>query len=81
MNSMFEKQVYIRLSGDGISFFYTVKHGRFATAKGEIRLAVKAETACLADLPDGDLPRLVPVAARISPTRYGKGAPSTHGFR
>ena len=70
MNSLFAKQVYIRLSGDGTSFFYTVKYGRFATAKGEIRLSEKAETAGLADLPDGELSRLVPVAARVSPTRY-----------
>ena len=39
MNSLFEKQVYVRLSEDGTSFIYTVKYGRFATATREMRLA------------------------------------------
>ena len=72
MNSLFEKRVYIRLSEDGTSFAYSVKYGRFAAATREVRLAEKAETAGLAELSD-ELPRLVPVAARISPTRHGKG--------
>ena len=72
MNSLSERQVYVRLSEDGTSFFYTVKYGRFATVRREIRLAERAETAGLAELSD-ELPRLVPVAARISPTRHGKG--------
>ena len=72
MNRLFEKQVYVRLSEDGASFFYTDKYGRFATVRRGIRLAEKAETAGLAEL-SGELPRLVPVAARISPTRLGKG--------
>ena len=73
MNSLFEKQVYVRLSEDASSFFYTVKYGRLATVRREIRLAEKAETAGLAELSDDQLPRLVPVATRISPTRHGKG--------
>ena len=72
MNSLFEKQVYLRLSEDGASFFYTVKYGRFATATRETRLAEKAETACLPEPADREIPRLVHVAARISPTTYGK---------
>ena len=72
MNSLFKKKVYVRLSDDGTSFFYTVKHGRFSTAIGEIRLAEKVETACLPELSDREIPRLVHMAARISPTTYGK---------
>ena len=36
--SVFRKQVYIRLSEDGKSFFYTVKYGRFSKAARETRL-------------------------------------------
>jgi len=72
MNSLFEKQIYVRLSEDGTSFFYTVKLGRFAAATREVRLAEKAETAGLAEGSHGAIPSLVPVAARLAPRRLGK---------
>ena len=59
MNSLFEKQVYVRLSEDGTSFFYTTKYGRFATVTREIRLAEQAETAGRAELSDGETSRLL----------------------
>ena len=59
MNSLFEKQVYVRLSDDGTGFIYTVKYGRFATATREMRLAEKAETAGRAEQSDGETSRLL----------------------
>ena len=72
MNSLFEKQVYVRLSEDGTSCIYTVKYGRFATATREMRLAERAETAGLAEGSHGAIPSLVPVAARVAPRRLEK---------
>ena len=72
MNSLFEKQVYIRLSEDGTSFTYSVKYGRFAAATREIRLAEKAETAGLAEGSHGAIASLVPVRARVAPRRLEK---------
>ncbi len=69
MHSLFENQVYLRLSEDGTSFFYTVKYGRFAFATREMLLAEKAETAGLAEGSHGAIPSLVPVAARVAPRR------------
>ena len=73
MNSLFEKQVYVRLSEDGASFFYTVKYGRFATATQEMRLAGKAEIPGGVELVRGEIPRLAPVGVRVSARRQGHG--------
>jgi hypothetical protein len=73
MNSLFEKQVYVRLSDDGTSFIYTVKYGRFATVTREMRLAEKAATPSWAELVRGEITRLAPVGARVSPRRQGNG--------
>ena len=72
MNSLFEKQIYVRLSEDGTSFFYSVKFGRFATVTREMRLAEKAATPGLAEGSLGAIPSLVPVAARVAPRRLEK---------
>jgi len=69
MSTLFEKQVYVRLSEDGTSFFYTVKYGRFATVKRKIRVSARIETPDSAELSRCESLRLVPVAARIAPER------------
>ena len=72
MNSLFEKQIYVRLSEDGASFFYTVKFGRFATVTREMRLAEKAATPGLAEGSQGAIASLVPVRARFARRRLEK---------
>ena len=69
MNTLFEKQIYIRLAEDGTGFLYTVKYGRLATDRGEIRLAEIAEARAL---PDVTNPCYVPLRARVAPTKAGE---------
>ena len=64
MNSWFEKQISIRLSEDGTSFFSTVKYGRFATFAREIRLVKEGDTPALAEIPDAPIPCHIPLPVR-----------------
>ena len=72
MNTLFEKQVYIRLSERGNSFFYSIKYGRFATITREVRLVDKSDTPACAEIPDAVIPYRVPLPARIGRRGYGK---------
>ena len=56
MNSLFKKEVYIRLSEHGTGLFYTIKYGSFATVTREMRLAAPA----FAEPPDSPVPCGVP---------------------
>ena len=66
MNTLFQKQVCIRLSHDATAFIYTVKHGRFVTARGEIRPFEEGETPALTDLSHAPVSGRVPLPARIA---------------
>ena len=52
MNSLFKKQIYIRLSEHGTGLFYTIKYGRFATVTREMRL----EAPVFAEPTDSPIP-------------------------
>ena len=65
MNTLFKKQIYIRLSKDGTRFFYTVKYGRFAAFTRQTRLVGKGNIPASADVPMSG----VPVPLRIAPGR------------
>ena len=56
MKSLFQKQVYIRLSEHGTGLFYTIKYGRFATVTREMRL----EAPVFAEPTDSPIPCGVP---------------------
>jgi hypothetical protein len=50
MSTLFEKQICLRLSGDGTSFFYTVRYGRLFKITREMRLVAQGDTRGLAEL-------------------------------
>ena len=63
-NSLFGKQVYIRLADDNTSFLYTVKYRWFRLPTRQVELSEQSESRLGAEVPLPKAPEFVPQPVR-----------------
>ena len=78
MNTLFGKQVYLRLSEHGTSFLYTVTYGRFAKITREVQLIHKIDAPAIPEMSDAPIPCRVPLPQRGCSGSARKGGPALH---